>query len=39
MHTHYCGDGIVDPPEHCDFGAANGSSPQLCTTNCQILLP
>jgi fibro-slime domain-containing protein len=37
---HYCGDGIVDPGEGCDLGTGvNGSSGQLCSTNCVRIIP
>lgn len=29
-----CGDGVVDSPEQCDLGAANGASTSCCTTSC-----
>lgn len=29
-----CGDGVVDSPEQCDLGAANGSPTSCCTSTC-----
>src|SRR5437867_1188477 len=29
-----CGDGVVDSPEQCDTGAANGNPASCCTTTC-----
>jgi len=32
-----CGDGIVEPPEQCDNGAANSdTTPDACRTNCKL---
>jgi hypothetical protein len=31
-----CGDGVVDSPEQCDLGGANGSATSCCTTSCQF---
>src|SRR5207247_1856248 len=31
-----CGDGIVDAPEQCDAGAANGTATSCCTTTCKF---
>src|SRR5437879_3346325 len=31
-----CGDGIVQAPERCDDGAANGTVTSCCTTTCQL---
>ncbi|TMA39245.1 MAG: hypothetical protein E6J79_03985 [Deltaproteobacteria bacterium] len=31
-----CGDGIVQAPEQCDAGAANGTLASCCTTTCQL---
>ena len=34
-YPHFCGDGIVDPGEGCDFGeGANGTPGQPCSANC-----
>jgi hypothetical protein len=29
-----CGDGVVDSPEDCDLGGANGASTSCCTASC-----
>jgi cysteine-rich repeat protein len=34
--TSTCGDGIVDPGEQCDDGAANGQPGDCCTATCQF---
>ena len=31
-----CGDGVVDSPEQCDEGAANGTATSCCTASCQF---
>ena len=37
---HYCGDAVVDPNEMCDLGTGvNGSSGQLCSGTCTIIIP
>ncbi len=32
-----CGNGILEPPEQCDQGAANGTSGSCCAATCQFL--
>ncbi len=34
-----CGDGVVEPPEQCDEGAANGTSGSDCTAVCEEVIP
>jgi uncharacterized protein (TIGR03382 family) len=34
--TSICGNGIVDPYEQCDNGAANADQPDLCRTDCKM---
>ncbi len=31
-----CGNGIVEPGEECDTGAANANEPNFCRTNCTL---
>src|SRR3954468_13927675 len=34
-----CGDAVVDPPEQCDDGAANGTPDSDCTSYCEEVIP
>jgi len=34
--AHCCGDGIVDPGEECDDGAADGATDAACRTDCTV---
>src|SRR5438034_5576971 len=35
----FCGDGVVDPGEECDDGAANGTAASCCTFTCTLSAP
>ena len=34
-----CGDGVVEPPEQCDEGAANGTPGSDCESYCEEIIP
>lgn len=34
--TSLCGNGVINPGEQCDNGAANGSCPATCSTSCTL---
>jgi spore coat protein A len=37
FQTVACGDGVLDPTETCDAGAANGTAASCCTTACTVV--